>query len=279
VIKELRGVQRREACIYEEWWSGMDRPPAPRVLGVESLGEAQFLYLEEVRPSSRWPWRDSASTAAVCREIARLHDDSTLAASAFAWDYEAYLAASAQDTLATALSARTAAGVRHWPRIGDLRRVVGALPRLRDRLLRADATVIHGDLHAGNVMIRAGSGEPRIALIDWARARIGSPLEDIASWLHSLGCWEPEARRRHDTLLRVYLESRRTPMAVTADLRARYWIASASNGLSGAIRYHLAVLSDPRATGRRRDGSRLALRAWARVIRRVASLLTTRHDR
>lgn len=81
-----------------------------------------------------------------------------------------------------------------------------------------------------------------IAFIDWARARFGSPLEDLASWLHSLGWWEPEARRRHDTLLRVYLEARSSKQRITTELRTLYWYASASNGLSGAIRYHLLVL-------------------------------------
>jgi hypothetical protein len=45
-------------------------------------------------------------------------------------------------------------------------------------------------------------------LIDWARARRGSPFEDVASWLHSLGCWEPEARRRHDSLLTDVISTR-----------------------------------------------------------------------
>jgi hypothetical protein len=100
-------------------------------------------------------------------------------------------------------------------------------------------------------------------------------MEDIASWLHSLGCWEPQARQRHDTLLRAYLNHRRVSRRFDTELRTTYWFASASNGLSGAIRYHLAVLSDATATELKRRDSEIALRAWERVIRRAAALLST----
>jgi hypothetical protein len=116
-------------------------------------------------------------------------------------------------------------------------------------------------------------------LIDWARARIGSPLEDVASWLHSLGCWEPEARRRHDTLMCMYLDARRNPRPFASDVRADYWRASASNGLSGAIRYHLAVLTDPGSSVAARYDSGRALLAWQRVVRRAAAYLSTTLDR
>jgi hypothetical protein len=64
--------------------------------------------------------------------------------------------------------------------------------------------------------------------VDWARARIGSPLEDVASWLHSLGCCEPQARKRHDTLMRAYLEARQLPCAFNSEVRVDYWFASVS---------------------------------------------------
>ena len=124
------------------------------------------------------------------------------------------------------------------------------------------------DVHSRNVILRATeNGE--IAFIDWARARFGSPLEDLASWLHSLGWWEPEARRRHDTLLRVYLEARSSKQRITTELRTLYWYASASNGLSGAIRYHLLVLTDPASSSEMTSDSARILRSWERIIRRV----------
>jgi aminoglycoside phosphotransferase (APT) family kinase protein len=62
------------------------------------------------------------------------------------------------------------------------------------RLTGADQTVVHGDVHPGNVLVQKTRGSTRVALIDWGRARLGSLLEDVASWLHAIGCWEPAAR-------------------------------------------------------------------------------------
>jgi hypothetical protein len=130
----------------------------------------------------------------------------------------------------------------------------------------------------GGLILRA-SEKAEIAFIDWARARFGSPLEDVASWLHSLGCWEPEARRRHDTLLRAYLEARSSKQTITPKLRTVYWYASASNALSGAIRYHLSVLTDPECSSEMKSASARVLNAWERIIRRVSTILATNRPR
>lgn len=274
VVKELRGLQRRETEVYRQLWTGATSPPAVRLLGIEATKHADYLYLEEATQQSTWPWKQTFTSAAVCRALARLHDSESWRRSRLIdWDYESDLMKSAAETVMVAGNARDRTGIRHWRRIGDLRRVVAALPKLRSVLLQSP-TFIHGDVHPGNVIVQAfKKGE--IAFIDWARARIGSPLEDLASWLHSLGCWEPEARRRHDTLLRAYFEARCPRQTVTTKLRVMYWYASASNGLSGAIRYHLAVLSDPESSVEMASNSVLALRAWERVIRRVAAILAT----
>ncbi len=278
VVKELRGLQRRETKIYRELWTRSKTPPTVRLLGIEVTKDADYLYLEEATPQSEWPWKQTPTSKAVCRALARLHDSEQLHPKALIdWDYESDLTKSADETLAVALDARNEAGVRHWRRIGDLRRVVAALPKLRSALLEA-TTFIHGDVHSRNVILRATeNGE--IAFIDWARARFGSPLEDVASWLHSLGCWEPEARRRHDTLLRAYLEARSSKQTITTELRTAYWYASASNGLAGAIRYHLAVLSDPESSSDVKNDSAQSLCGWERVIRRVATILATNRIR
>jgi aminoglycoside phosphotransferase (APT) family kinase protein len=134
-------------------------------------------------------------------------------------------------------------------------------------------------MHPGNVILRRTKESLDVVLIDWGRARIGSPLEDIASWLHSLGCWEPQARRRHDTLMRAYLEARRVPRIFDAEMRDDYSLASVSNGLSGAIRYHLAVAADTETTEQARANSAKALIAWERVVRRAAAVLRTSLDR
>ena len=279
VVKKLLPGCFREAEVYALLWKHLEQPPSPIVLGVDAVAGSQFLYLEDLRPISSWPWSDTVLAAAVCRALARFHDGADLPSERFAWDYEDELVRSAESTLAVAESARDAAGIRWWRRMGDLRQVVEALPIIRSRLLSAGSTVIHGDVHPGNVILRRGRPETQVALIDWSRARIGSPLEDVASWLHALGCWEPEARRRHDTLLRLYLDSRQVQSRLTRELRVDYSFASVSNGLSGAIRYHLAVLGDRGSPESMCQDSARALVAWERVVRRVTPLLTTRQRR
>ena len=278
IVKELQPGVDREADIYRVLWRHFTEPPAVRILGCDVGDHATYLYLEDAVPAAAWPWSKTAYAAAVCRALARLHDSADLPREKFSWGYASALTASAASTLDLASRARDETGQRHWRRLGDLRRVVTALPAIRARLLAGDTAIIHGDVHPGNVILRDGDPEPHVAFIDWARARIGSPMEDLASWLHSLGCWEPEARRRHDTLLRAYLDARRIRRELT-DARLEYWLASVSNGLAGAIRYHLAVLCDPAATGSLRYHSWRALREWERVVRRAATLLSTTRDR
>lgn len=275
VVKHLSAGSEREADVYQALWTYLERPPAVQVWGRDVSDGATYLYLEHAMPISSWPWSDATLAARVCRELARLHDSRGLPRDAFSWNYEEELIRSAADTVELAAIARDSAGQRIWRRPGDLRRVVKALPDIRPRLLSDGATVIHGDVHPGNVILRRADADLDVILIDWARARIGSPLEDIASWLHSLGCWEPQARIRHDTLMCAYLEGRRIRRPFDPGLRVDYWFASASNGLSGAIRYHLAVIADPGTTEAARVASRQALRAWQRVIRRAAALIGT----
>jgi len=281
VVKELRTGLRREADVYDWLWRDVDAPPAVRVLGREVGDDTIHLYLEEAQAVSSWPWAEPRLAAAVCRQLARLHDTAEPPRELSSWDYEAELARSAALTLDVALTACDAAGRRFWGRMGDLRRVVGALPGIRRRLLSGATTLIHGDVQPGNVILRRSDSDSdaQVVLIDWARARIGSPLEDIASWLHSLGCWEPQARRRHDSLMRAYLEARRVRRDFSTEVRADYWLASVSNGLSGAIRYHLSVQADPGTTAAARYSSSRALSAWERVVRRAAAILSTSPDR
>jgi aminoglycoside phosphotransferase (APT) family kinase protein len=279
VVKQLSGALAREADVYEVLWGHLRQPPAVQMFGRDLSGDATYLYLEHAASFSSWPWADAALAARVCRELAMLHDGPRLPDAAFAWNYEDELIRSAEDTLELATNARDSSGQPVWRRLGDLRRVVHALPRIRQRLLFDGGKVIHGDMHPGNVILRRTAQSLDVILIDWARARIGSPLEDIASWLHSLGCWEPQARRRHDTLMRAYLEAHWVPCRFDSALRTDYWLASVSNGLSGAIRYHLAVITDPAATQTPRANAGLALIAWTRVVRRAAALLSTTLNR
>src|SRR5262245_18886716 len=101
---------------------------------------------------------------------------------------------------------------------------------MRHALLAASPPVwIHGDLHPGNVLLlreRTG-GEP--ILVDWARAHPGSPLEDVSTWVQSLGHWEPQALRYHDTLVRTYLAAQGLEPVLTRDVCRLSWVAGACN--------------------------------------------------
>ena len=253
---------------------------APRLLGVEPVGPATtYLYLEYVRPARAWPWREVASTGRVLAQLATLHASSTRATwgeVAAAWDYETELARQAAATLASFEWASRAPGLAHLRPYGrPLGRLVGSLPRLRRELLGLPClgtTLLHGDVHSRNVMLRVRTGREQAVFIDWGRARLGSPLEDVSSWLESLGGWEREVRRRHDTLLRHYLLARGWPGGLERTLRDAYWLASASNSLAGALAYHLAVAGDARRTARERGAGAAAARLHLRVIRRADAL-------
>jgi hypothetical protein len=93
------------------------------------------------------------------------------------------------------------------------------------------------------VLLRDGSAHSAVVLIDWGRARLGSPLEDVSSWLESLGYWEPAVRQQRQTLLRHYLRARGLPVGVGRELDLRYWVAAACNVLAGALHYHLLQAS------------------------------------
>jgi aminoglycoside phosphotransferase (APT) family kinase protein len=189
------------------------------------------------------------------------------------WNFEAELLQSAGETLElleTAARQEEFTVVRRT--LPAVRRVVAALPALRRQLVAAErtATVLHGDAHSGNVMIRRRGTSREAVLFDWGRTRLGSPLEDVSSWLQALGYWEPEVRRAHDTLLRHYLAARGRSTQLDQHLRALYWLAGACNGLAGALRHHLLVAAASADRQRRRRAHGVAaVRDWLRIIRRA----------
>jgi Ser/Thr protein kinase RdoA (MazF antagonist) len=275
VVKRLADAGAREALVYERFVGPHASGLAPRLLASEvPSAERVVLYLEALRPRRRWPWRETQATQTVLRQVARLHATRPSAdalAALTAWDYEAELQAMAERTLEHLERARRQAALAHAG-FGPARRVIRALPGLRRQLLASGLLptgVIHGDLHPGNVVLRRRGGRDEPVLLDWGRARIGSPLEDVCCWLQSLGSWEPEARRRHDTLLASYLAARGLEPRLGPELRAAYWLAGASNALAGALLYHLAVVMNEQLTAARRSRGLYAAREWLRVLRRA----------
>src|SRR5207302_11274597 len=99
--------------------------------------------------------------------------------------------------------------------------------------------VLHGDVHSGNVLLRDGSLQRSAVLVDWARARLGSPLEDVSSWLESLGSWEPGVRTQRTSLLKHYFRARGLQRIFAREVLLYYWVAAACNALAGALHYHL----------------------------------------
>ncbi|MCC6551620.1 MAG: aminoglycoside phosphotransferase family protein [Polyangiaceae bacterium] len=274
VLKILEGDAAREADIYA-LLSGSGPGAAglcPRLLHAERSGSGRFfLYLEQVSPVHTWPWRDTGHAGRVLERLARFHASLPGPGALPSWDYESELRASAAETLALAAglprSLRFPALSRSLP---ALRRMVSALPELRRQLLDfapLGRALIHGDLHPGNALIRAEDPEAAPVLLDWGRARVGSPLEDVCSFLQSLGGWEPEVRRRHDTLLVGYLRARGQTGELRRALRDAYWLAGASNALAGALRYHVFQACDA-AAGERETAIHCA-REWLRVVRRA----------
>ena len=148
-----------------------------------------------------------------------------------------------------------------------LERLLSSLPRLRRELFTAAGTaVLHGDAHPGNVIVKG----IRIILLDWGRTRIGSPLEDVSSWVHSLGLWEPAARVKHDALLKRYLSARgHSSSGLSQSFRDACILAGACNALAGALRYHLAVIGDRESSDRQKWDSHRAAADWLRILRRA----------
>lgn len=276
VAKELIGAASRERWVYElldRWRAGAI---APRLLGVDELSpDASVLYLEWVTRTRAWPWRDALLTRRVLENLAAIHAKTAginELPPLLRWDYDVELQTHAQITLELIESSRRrldlAALTKSLP---AARRVVRALPAMRRHLYTFQPlgqSVIHGDVHPGNVLVRQRAGRAQPVLIDWGRARLGSPLEDVSSWLQSLGHWEPEVRRWHDTLFRAYLSARGLEDRLTPELRAAYWIAGASNALAGALSYHLALASQARTSQQAGAAIRAAM-GWLRIIRRA----------
>src|SRR5690606_15059129 len=245
IAKQLLGAALREAHVYSKVVGPTRLAVAPDLLAVKAADErAAILLLEDVRRVSAWPWRDIPTAHAVLQRLARFHERArTSDCEMPLWDYESELQASAQATLEQLESLGCFPEYARLLRrtLRPLRRLTLSIPRHRERLLRFapfGAGPIHGDVHPGNVLVRRRRGAHEPVLIDWARARVGSPLEDVSSWLQCLGYWEPQARRKHDTLLAGYLRSAEPNQPLSSDLRGAYWVAAASNTLAGALRYY-----------------------------------------
>lgn len=271
VVKELEGPASREAAIHVGLALEGVRA-IPRLHAVVRERARTLIVMERVVGDQRWPWRDPTRAELVLRLAAGLHATSLTVDAP--WDYDAELERMAASTM-EAVQAHGESPVVDAASARAVRRLVEDLPRVRRALVTRGPfppAVIHGDLHPGNVILAKGREGPRPVLLDWGRARRGSPLEDVASWLQSLGCWEPEVRRRHDTLLLAYLRERGHAGPIPAQVRELLWLAGGCNALAGALRHHLLVATAPAPHARHRATALRAARDWLRIIRRAAAV-------
>lgn len=277
VVKRVSGGCERELAIHRHLATG-GAGFAPDLMAVDpSTGGGHLLHLEWVRPFRAWPWRDLEVTREVTRRLPGIHaalDRHLGSAEVPPWDYETELEHSARSTVRALERLAADDGLRAVRRaLPAARRVAEAMPRIRRELLGWDGrgeSWIHGDLHPSNVLVRTRDRQPVPILLDWGRARQGSPLEDLSSWTLSLALWEPRARRRHDRLLRDYLEvsGASTPLGPT--FRDAYWLAGACNAMAGALRYQLVAVARAPSQRHRRDAL-AAAGSWARALRRADS--------
>jgi hypothetical protein len=275
VRKQLDGPRQREAIVHRQLAARYAANSSPRLYAVEhERAERALLCVEAIRRVRAWPWRDLPLARKLLTRLACLHAAAGEAAALIPeWDYEGALRVSAEATLAAVSRCRTDPDISALAKdVAPLHRIVLALPRCRRDLLseRPFASApIHGDVHTGNVLARRHNGAAEPVLVDWGRARVGSPLEDVSSWLQSLGYWEQVARRYHDTLLAGYLSDFGMEQKLTSQVRATYWMAGASNALAGALLHHVGVARDVRQSSATRAAAFHAARDWLRVIRRA----------
>ena len=270
VVKPLAGNSLRELHIYRALEREVGPGFMPRCLGWHPAGERQgYLFLEWIRGYRRWPWAEEQHTALVFDQLSRLHASRTLGAAVSDWDYESELRQSAASTM-EAYRACIAAGIRPSGRVmlKPMERLAGALMDVRRELLAfSGPAVVHGDAHPGNAVVRRARGSYQAILLDWERARPGSAIEDVSSWMHSLAFWEKQVKKRYDTLLSGYLYARGLPARLSPQFRDACRLAGVCNAFAGALRYHLIRLLDPARSPRERACSWKASSDWLRILR------------
>lgn len=275
VCKKLAGRATREAAVYERLAAKGVTHLSPKLIAVEPIAPGEvILCLEAVRRYSAWPWRDVKTGEELLTVLALFHLHSRQAAIELPeWDYDAELTSMAEASWITLDRCRFQNDLTFLARgLAPLKRMVLGLPKIRHQLLCESPLAqgpIHGDVHPGNALVCRRSCRDRPVLVDWGRARTGSTLEDVSSWLQSLGYFEQNARRHHDRLFAGYLSVLGFERRLTSNIRASYWMAGASNALAGALRHHLAIAQDQQHSERRRALAIRMANDWLRVIRRA----------
>jgi Ser/Thr protein kinase RdoA (MazF antagonist) len=160
----------------------------------------------EGEPSLRWLCRVQAVAARQGLRLAAMIPARNGALTVAGWTVEPWLEGCVGEPgdLASVRAAlqRMHRATRDWP---DRPGLVRRLPVRLGRVPETHRAVVHGDVHAGNLIRLAGGG---VALIDWEEARIGDIRLDLGFSCDAMGraahaaaevraCWwaEPERAR------------------------------------------------------------------------------------
>jgi hypothetical protein len=277
VVKPMRGAAVREYWVHRAVQRSCEAA-APKILGcLEADSEdTVYVFMEWVPALDTWPWRHREHAAKVLQQLARVHECAVGSVSPLIcqWDYDDELSQSAASTVEL-YGSLFQSGVRigERPMLRPLERIAAVVTAMRKQAVEVTgAALLHGDAHPGNAVLREKNGALEAVLLDWGRARSGSPLEDVMSWIHSLGFWEPSARRIHDTLLVEYRRACGFSDDLPSSFRSAAWLAGACNAMAGALRYHLSVVADPQNAPEVRWTSSLAAADWLRIARRADAI-------
>jgi len=170
-------MHRREAVISARLPAGVG---APALLGCyDRDGWVALLYTDAGGRQPHEPW-EPAELDRVLAAIGRLHAALTPALPEVASVADLHADSfTGWRSLATVTSAGRAAGLDDWSsrHLDRLAELEAAWPRAA-----TGGTLLHGDLRADNILLRAG----QVTFVDWASACTGAPVFDVAAFAPSV---------------------------------------------------------------------------------------------
>lgn len=193
----------------------------PRLYWVDHQVGTSALYLEYVQPVEEWPWQDISFHKLVLGQLARLHahfwnqNDRLASVHWLSENSSAYYSRLFKTKTYQTIS-NLYKGQEHGV-LGDLtsdliasvENISRALQRILHFLHHQKRTLLHGDLHGENVLVGKDRhvNDGQVLIIDWDRARLGHPLEDLSRWIENFQWTAPEITPSRETLLHIYSEA------------------------------------------------------------------------
>jgi aminoglycoside phosphotransferase (APT) family kinase protein len=235
-VRPVHDGSRREVLVYRQLLAG-ERFGSPQVYAsVYDEARGRFwLFLEDVGEHTLKHGGQEEWDAAV-RLLAEIHaayigrDDALSRLNFLAEHNRAYyrsIRAGARQNMVRAGNGRALA------RFDEL---VRPFDTLVNQLIRQPRTLVHGDVYTSNFAIQPG---PRIRLIDWESAGIGSPFLDLARLLDGWGMDKP-------SFVELYLAElkRRTSLAVDRQVSLRAFTACEVVSVLWNLRWSVEVCRD-----------------------------------